>query len=309
MRKDGVLRRPFRGDDDRERMIALARAHAGETVHYVDLPYRLSSWALDDPDNVALWTDIEGQLVAWAVMQAPFWTVDYACVPGEPAELHRRILAWADERARQLMGTRWERPAWFVNVLRGQASRVGDLEDAGFACQAAVPKDPWSDVLLRHPADAPLPPPSLPQGLAIRPLNGEDEVPAYVELHRAVFESSAMTVAWRRRTLRCPDYHPELDLVAMAPDRSLAGFCVGWLGTDAEGRRVGQIEPLGVRADLRRHGLGRALLVEALQRLRLKGAIGVLIQTEAYRGPALQLYASVGFRVLRGVWVYRKDYS
>ena len=309
MRKDAVLRRPFTGDGDRLRMVALARAHPEVTVHLADLPYRLSSWALDDPNNVALWTDIEGRLVAWAVMQTPFWAVDYAYGTGLDPDLHRRILVWADDRARRLVGTPDGRPAWFVSVLGGQEGHIDDLEALGFACQAAVPKDPWSDVLLWCPSTTPLLSPSLPEGYVIRPLAGEDEVPAYVALHRSVFESSAMTVAWRRRTLECPEYLPDLDLVMAAPGGALVAFCVGWVGTDAEGKRRGQIEPLGVRADRRRHGLGRAILSEALRRLPLYDVLGTMIQTDAYRGPALCLYESVGFRAVRDVWIYRKDYA
>jgi mycothiol synthase len=308
MRDDVVLRRPYTGSDDRQRMIALARAHPEAAVHVVDLPYRLSSWALDDPTNVALWFDIEGRLVAWAVMQIPFWAVDYAYAPDLSPDLHRRILAWADDRARQLLGTPEARPAWFVSVLGGQEGRVRDLEALGFACQAAVPKDPWSDVLLWCPASTPLLQPNLPQGYVIRPLAGEDEVPGYVALHRSVFESEVMTAAWRRRTLEATEYLPELDLVVTAPGDTVVAFCIAWVGTDAEGRRRGQIEPLGVRSDLRRKGLGRAILSEALRRLRLHDVLGTMVQTEAYRGPALCLYESVGFRVMQDVWIYRKDY-
>ena len=47
-------------------MAALAQAFPAENLHVVDLPYRLSSWALDDPDNVGLWLNEHGELRAWA---------------------------------------------------------------------------------------------------------------------------------------------------------------------------------------------------------------------------------------------------
>ena len=59
-------------------MLALTQKTATENLHVVDLPYRLSSWAFDHPDNIRLWHDDGGKLVAWAVLQTPFWTVDYA---------------------------------------------------------------------------------------------------------------------------------------------------------------------------------------------------------------------------------------
>jgi len=58
---------------------------------------------------------------------------------------------------------------------------------------------------------------------------GASEVQDYVELHRAVFESTNMTHAWRARTLGCLGYLHDLDLVAVAPDGRLAAFCIGWL--------------------------------------------------------------------------------
>ena len=44
-----TIRREFSGQADLEAMAALARAFSGAHVHIVDLPYRSSSGALDDP--------------------------------------------------------------------------------------------------------------------------------------------------------------------------------------------------------------------------------------------------------------------
>ena len=150
---------------------------------------------------------------------------------------------------------------------------------------------------------------TLPAGFTIRRLAGEAEVPAYVELHRAAFESKNMTVEWRARTLRRPEYIPDLDLVAVAPDGCLAAFCIGWLDTRSATGPGGQIEPMGVRADQRNLGLGRAILSEALRRLILHGAGQLFVETDSYRDAAFALYESVGFRVARDVLVYSKDYG
>jgi mycothiol synthase len=300
--------REFCGAADIEAMGALARAFPGDHLHVVDLPYRFSSWAIDDPENVGLWAGDDGQLVAWAVMQVPFWTIDHACHPQAGPELHRQVLDWADQRARQALGTSGGRRCWFVMVLGGQHPRIRDLEAAGFACQADVGEDSWSKVLMARAAGAPESAGKLPAGFTIRPLAGASEVTAYVDLHREVFESRSMTVEWRARTLRCPEYVPELDLVAVGTDGRLAAFCVCWLDRHAE-EANGQIEPLGVRPDLVTLGLGRAILAEGLERLHSMGARQVYVETDSYRNPALRLYESAGFRVIRNVLVYRKDYE
>jgi ribosomal protein S18 acetylase RimI-like enzyme len=295
------------GASDTTAWLELARAVRGVALHVVDLSYRLSSWALDEPDNVGLWVDERGRLAAWAVMQTPFWTVDYVYDPAGGAELHRRILAWADVRARQSLGGPSGRPAWFAMAFADQVERRQDLEAAGWACQAHVQADPWSKVLMARPAAAPLPALALPVGYVLRPLAGPGEIDAYVALHRAAFESTNMTVAWRARTLRQPQYDADLDLVAEAPDGSLAAFCVCWMDQAADGTVVGQVEPLGVHPAQRQFGLGRAVLLEGLRRLHARGAREVLVETDSYRDGALALYESVGFRTRRDVLVYRKD--
>jgi mycothiol synthase len=303
-----TIRREFSGEADLWAMAVLAHEAPADNLHVVDLPYRFSSWAFDYPDNVGLWVDAGGQMLAWAVMQTPWGTIDYVCHPGAGKDLHRQLLAWADGRARQILGTPGGQPAWFVNVFAGQGDRIRDLEQAGFASQANVGEDSWSKVLMLRSAQAPVADCALPAGVAIRPLAGENEVGAYVDLQRVVFESKNMTVGWRSRTLRQPQYAPDLDLVAVAPDGGLVAFCICWLDQDTD-QASGQVEPLGVHPDWRKSGLGRAILSEGLRRLQAHGASRIYVKTDNYRNAALELYESAGFRVIQNVLVYRKDYE
>jgi mycothiol synthase len=132
------------------------------------------------------------------------------------------------------------------------------------------------------------PTPAIPEEFTIRPLNGEAEVAAYVDLHRAAFQSRNMSIEWRARTVSHPRYRPELDLVAESAD-------VGWLG-EQNGEVVGQIEPLGVLPEFHRHGLGRAILQESLQRFYKAGVRRLLIDAENNNSGSQHLYESVGFR-------------
>jgi ribosomal protein S18 acetylase RimI-like enzyme len=305
-----MIQRAYQGDRDQPRMAALVHAQPQANVHIIDLPYRFSSWAFDADDNVGLWEDEQGELLAWAVLQTPFWAIDYACHPAAPAAIHQRVLAWADAQARRQRDTAYGRPMWFVNVLDWQAQRQHDLAALGFVSLADQGDDSWTKVLLRHSQDHVLPTPTLPAGWTIRPLRGAAEVDAYVALHRAVFESESMTAAWRGRTLEHAGYHPDLDLVAAGPDGQLGAFCVCWFSASGiDGRPSGQIEPLGVRADMRGQGIGRAILAEGVRRLYQHGAEHVLVETDQYRTAAFTLYEAVGFRVRDNVLVYRKEYA
>jgi mycothiol synthase len=179
----------------------------------------------------------------------------------------------------------------------------------GFASQANVSENPWSKVWMERPAALPVGKYRVPPGFVIRPLAGESEVGAYVDLHRTVFESKSMTVEWRLRTLRYPDYRADLDLVVAAPDGRLAAFCIAWLQPGLGAGGWGQIEPLGCHPDFRRYALGRVVLAEGLRRLQACGAEVIHVETDSYRNTAFALYESMGFEVQKEVLVYRKDYA
>lgn len=301
-----ITQRTFLTEHDKYRMSALARQCPENNLHVVDLPYRFSSWAFDDPGNISLWFDEDRQLIAWAVLQSPFWTIDYVCHPEQEAYLHQEILSWANQRIQAIKNTPYARPAWFVMVFSEQSNRIHDLEKAGFKCQADVGEDSWSKVLMRRSSQTPVKTYAPRSGFKVRSLAGEQEVFDYVELHQSVFESKNMTVEWRKRTLQHPDYKPDLDIVVESPDKRLVAFCIGWFDKDS---RTGHIEPLGSHKNVRQYALGRVALSEGLRRLQSLGAQDIFVETDNYRNTAFRLYQSFDFEVIHDVLVYRKDYE
>lgn len=81
-----IIQRKYLGEGDKQKIIRLAQECQAEHLYVIDLPYRLSSLALDDADNVGLWVDEFGSLVARAVMQTPLWKqkitviLPFACI-------------------------------------------------------------------------------------------------------------------------------------------------------------------------------------------------------------------------------------
>jgi mycothiol synthase len=302
--------RAFSGQDDLRAMETLARKCSASHLHTLDLPYRFSSWALDDPENIRLWTDENGHLIAWGVLQVPFDALDFVSLPEMESELLPQVLAWADKRSIAHpdmipLGTPDDKPCWFANVFANQTIQLRILEAGGFSSQSDVDKCSWSKVFMVRPGNLPVKDYRIPKGFVVHPLKGEVE--AYVNLHQATFGSKNMTTDWRRRITQHPDYIPELDLVIEAPDRRLAAFCVCWLDTHGL-EPVGQIEPLGCHADFRNYALGRVVLAEGLRRLQAHGAQKVYVETDNWRNTAFRLYESMGFQVERDVLEYRKDY-
>jgi mycothiol synthase len=100
---------------------------------------------------------------------------------------------------------------------------------------------------------------------------------------------------------------PDLDLVAVAPDGTLAAFCVCWIthrshpAAELVLRRSSQ---RGVQPDFRRLGRGRALLHESARRARTLGADRIEVDPFSYSEPALRAYDSVGFRRLYDEYVF-----
>jgi mycothiol synthase len=289
-------------------MLAVVQAQPGDHLHLIDLPYRLCSWAFDERANCSLWQDASGQVLAWAVLQSPFWSIDYAIHPAAPAAVLQEVLSWADHRAEASRNTPFARPMWFINAFKSHHHEQV-IEAFGFHSQADVGEGSWTKVLFGRDARQLPERRPLPNGFRIRPLNGTNEVDAYVALHRAVFQSESMTSAWRERTLHHPAYQPELDLVLVDAEERLAGFCIGWFTPRGQDEQPGgQIEPMGIRANVRGRGLGKALLIECLHQLRSAGATSLFVETDNYRDAAFSHYQAVGFKVARDVIVYRKNY-
>jgi len=297
----------YAGAADDRAMLELAAEKAASYLHWIDLPYRSSSWSFRLPGATTLFEDDGGRLHAWASFQAPFWFVDlYARQDEDLPEL----LAWIDTQAAGLLDSPGGRPIWFTGVFEGDMPRIAALEQAGYACVSFIENDAWLKVWLARDLAGDQSRPVLPPNFILRSLAGEAEVDAYVALHRHAFGSENMTRGWRLATLAHPDYRPELDLVVQAPDGRLAGFCIGWIAQAPDGTLHGQVEPMGVHEDFRRLGLGRALLYETFRRMAAIGAKLVFVECDGFPVGADYLnYAAAGFSLRKKFLVYRKDFA
>jgi mycothiol synthase len=290
-----VALHPFTGSSELAQMADLVYVYPERNFHVVDLSYRLASWAVSDPRNIALWKADDGTLVGWAVAQLPFASLDYAIHPDLP-NLEEAILEWGIQRWAQVAQERGQRIYFYIAVPTDQHERIALLERHG------LKPDDWGMLQLAHPLNFPVPEPTLPNGFTIRPLAGSREVRAYTAVHRAAFGSENMREDWRSRILETDQYIPDLDLVAVAPDGSLAAFCICWI-KDLHGQSIGQVEPLGVAPQYQKMGLGRAILNAGLRAMQDHGATSAYIQTET-TNPASHLYHSTGYETLYATTAY-----
>ena len=295
--------RPYQDWHDLEMIADMVYGVGFDFLHVIDLPYRLASWTLDKPQNFRFWHDVDGNLVAAAIVQEAFLTLEYIIHPAAvQAVLELEILQWGVRRGQVVaneQATTFPINVWLrndqpqperVSLLQAQGLMPGTERDVTMRC----------DLGKTHFSDKRFP---VPDGFRIRPLRGQDEVAAYVALQRAAFDSTVMRESWRMRTLRMPQYRPEVDLVAVTEDGRLAAFCIGWLHPL---QPLAQIEPMGVHPDFQRLGLGQAILAAMLQRLRAHNVQFVSLFTATDNDPAVKLYDSVGFQKQYMMYSYRR---
>ena len=152
-----IISRPFSGDADKRTMAALSRQFPADNLRLTDLPYRFSSWACDDPENVRLWFDADGQLLAWAALQTPWWTIDFAIHPRErKATFCHKSWIGPTSAPGRLSIPHLDIPAGFSTFSPTKLSASKSCEQAGFASQANVGEDSWSKVWMQRPGAEPV---------------------------------------------------------------------------------------------------------------------------------------------------------
>jgi ribosomal protein S18 acetylase RimI-like enzyme len=272
--------------DDLQLLLGLAQELWRDDPRDVQCTFgRIAWWSANIPrgeSETRLWFDGE-QLVGWG------WVTGGTELEFQVRPTHREvldeILAWASPD--ELM------------VLSDDAGAIARIEANGLV---HVPSAPWMRLNARALDD--LPEPVLPEGYSLRTVR-EDDFASRAAAHRSAFRPSRFrdeVYAFVRAT---PPYRADLDCVAIAPDGTVAAYTLAWLD---DVNRLGQFEPVGTHADHQRRGLGRAVNLFALHRLREEGATLALVECRGdaeYPIPA-KLYESAGFREVSRQLAYRR---
>ena len=194
---------------------------------------------------------------------------------------------------------------WGLACIRRQNEETGDSSTLDFSCDAkdnerlafaerfgfvreSIHTLKYSCPLAEPPKEF-----SLPAGYSIRCATGESEVDALVALHRAAFGTENMTVEERLAIMRAPGYIPELDLLAVAPDSSLAAFCV--CGFEEGESTIGYTDPIGVHPRHQKIGLGKAIVSAGLRALQSRGAKIAELGTSSENIAMQKLAEGLGF--------------
>jgi GNAT superfamily N-acetyltransferase len=292
---DGMItRRRYEPDIDWERLIALlaeAWTPAGPQ----------SIWLRQLWDPVPLvWEDATGQLVGFADYNRD-GEFEMLVAPSHlGSSIHQQMLADMEGELRTIAAARATVCQLATFAAGDDLASIGLLERNGFRRGRGRIRH----MLLRLAGS--IEDPVLPEGFRLRPVAGEAEIEARIGVNNAVWTGSLVTPERYRAVCGLSTYRQDLDLVAVAPDGSLAAFAIGWL--DAK-NRVGQLEPVGSHPDYRRLGLGKAIVQECLRRMQAHGAELAYVIPWGGSDATVPFYESCGFQTVREDISYLKDRS
>ncbi|MCI0345264.1 MAG: GNAT family N-acetyltransferase [Chloroflexi bacterium] len=245
-------------------------------------------WTVNNPDDdprdvVHLWSDGD-ELVGWSWL-ASSGGLEWLALPMAAEDVLLGALDLLETEAEGVPDATTTQ-AWVVDASPESGQL---LEERGYRPDGKA----ISHWIRRLPAGGgpPVPEPELPDGYRSAQTRWPDDLERRVEVHRSAFAPSKMTLE-RYWLLRQRDhYGPERDRVIVAPDGTFAAFANAWWDPVA---RVGQLEPVGVHADHRRRGLGRAVCFDALRVLAALGAEKCVIFSNEDNAASEALYASIG---------------
>jgi ribosomal protein S18 acetylase RimI-like enzyme len=232
--------------------------------------------AREDEWKIRLWKDGD-RTVAWSWLKGDRGLLEYD-VRRDRLDLLDEMLADTDVRSTVAFEDDEEVQA---RLIRNGFEEDGDAK--------LTRRSSLLHFLARDLADAPALP-ELPEGFRFRTMEDAD-FSERVAVHRDVWAPSRVTESSFARVQASWPYRASLDCVVEAPDGRFAAYCLVW-PDDENG--VGELEPVGVREEFRRRGLGAAVCTFALRRWHEEGGRQAIVYCE--NEAACGLYESIGFR-------------
>jgi mycothiol synthase len=291
-----------------ERPLAACDARAVYQVMAAQEAADLGAVEIEEADIVGDWArpsfDVREQTVGFfdadtLVAYAEFSGGDRGDAAVHPSYRGRglgtRLAGWMQQSARALGGTTVGMP-----VPQGSP---GDRLLAALGYRVR-----WTSWILKLPAGAEIVPRPLPPGYVLRAAEPsqwpavhdlvEDAFLEWSVRERGTYADFAASVIGR------PGFEPWNLRVVLGPAGDVVGAAHVVIAETAPGHdREAYIDRLAVRRDLRRRGLAQALMVDAFDAARQRGALVSGLSTDSRTG-ALGLYERVGMRVT-SVWVNR----
>lgn len=249
-------------------------------------------------EGVRIWRSADARLAGYALVDVRYCNLYWDIHPEAAGlGLERDMVAWASQylpQGRRAWGLSTEDLTLDASCRSSDTERIALLESLGFEVL------PDRSLRMTRRLTEPIPPPNLPPGFQLRPVAGEREVEALVALHCASLTTENLSIEDRLSWMRTPDYDPDLDLVAVAPDGRLAAYCFCGISREDNartGRNEGFTDPVATHPDFQRRGLARALLLTGMRLLHERGADWAVLSTLGDNIAMQRTAGAVGFQV------------
>ncbi len=302
--------RLYAGEADLEAIADLFNAcevvdKLNENMSVSELRQAFKNPSMDIERRLCLWEDIDGQLVGIGWLLIPpsasdviDGSVGFRVHPrARDTNLERQIIAWSKKLLCSIGDYRGISSKLRCTIRDEQSNYISLLNNYGFTTER------YFFSMMRSLA-SPIPQPQIPATFIIRQVRAAQDALLWVELFNESFidhwNHHDYTIEDYYHWLSDANYKPDLDLVAIACDGKFAAFCRCWINSERNshsGIKEGSIDSLGTRRGFfRRMGLGRAMLLSGMQRLKANGMDTAKLNVDADNpNSALQLYESVGF--------------
>lgn len=315
-----LLARSYAGDRDLEAIAdlintceAVDRLEQGTSIS--ELQQEFNAPSFDRTRDIRLWEDAKGKLIVFARL----WISEPAEVTdgwlsfrvhpeARAGDVEAAAIAWGEGRMREIEKQRGTGVKLRSSTRADECDRISLLTSCGFRAERYFFR-------MARSLSEPIPEPQFPQGFWLRQVSCEQDAEAWVEMFNQSFidhwNHHDLTVEKFKYNLTKPSYRQDLNLIAVAADGTFAAFCYCEINVeecDRTGRNEGWITVLGTRRGFRKLGLGRAMLLAGLQRLKAAGVETAILGVDtANPSGALRLYQSAGFHNIRDSISYIKD--
>ena len=302
--------RPYHDERDLTAMLdLLQQGRAANNGSYYIHPGDLKWWLYYPPlegdfwDQIYLWDDPShpGSLLGWALLSPDWVGFDVYTRPElRSTPLAQEMYTWAEEQAIGIAREAGKATIYVLWVLHDDPFLGEHFIKRGYRLRRGY-------VHLTRALESPIPSADVAEGFSLRSCLGELEAASRARAQYGVFGSSAPFKRYLERFtnfMHSPAYEPDLDIVAVAPEGQVGAFCIVW--TDPL-NGVGLFEPVGTHPEFQRMGLGRAVMLEGLRRLKDRSMKVAIVSTFEDNPAAIKLYESVGFQIVNRLGTYEKD--
>lgn len=301
----GIVRnfasRPCVYQTDLDRIIEMLLAYrAATSIRAYPTTWRvrllLTSRVWAPAQDARVWEDGSGQIVGLAMLwrrqpTAAYLVLDRFVHPQYATrDLVEDMLQWGTDRACVIVAEQKTTLTLYAGEFPTSVCPHDPIRGFGFTPLAPNPDE--YNVYFAHDLGVDLPTPGLPLEYRLRSLQDVEELGAYQDLY-----SFAAVSAQHQQELLASDEYSHL-VVVDAKGR-FAAYCecsicrAEWqISTE----RIGWIDYIETKAELRRQGLGQAVLLAGLACLRDQGADTAMLVTISTNTPAIRLYAKTGFQ-------------